>query len=411
MLSPAERPPDLEHVRPLETIRRPLLEALDLVLAEDVTSPIDLPAWDNSAMDGYAVRSADVTGASSERPVALRVVETVPAGRFPERALGLGEVTRISPARRSPGADGVIRQEDTEPLPTGAWRCATTGTTDATCGTGARTSGRRRGARPGSGARTGAARVLASIAHGTPLVHRPPRVAFMGSGDEIVDLDRADEILAGRKIATSNSYTLHGMIAVPRDAAGPRRGAGHQGQPARAPRGSARRGPAHHHRGRERGRARPGARRAQRARLRHEAVAHPYAPGGAARLRLLDGRPWIGLPGNPVSTMVTFELFVRPAIRRMLGRPGVPAHGRRVRGGADHPGTKLRITCGRSSPLRRDGALVARLTGPQGSGILTSMARANALLIVPEDRPAVAVGEVLQALVLDDPHHVAEAPF
>src|SRR2546422_7979817 len=121
MLSPAEAARlILEQGLPLETMRRPLREAPDLVLAEDVTSPIHLPAWHNSAMDGYAVRSADVTGASPERTVTLRVIETVPAGRFPERALGPGEVIRIFTGAPLPtGADGVIRQEDTEPLPDG----------------------------------------------------------------------------------------------------------------------------------------------------------------------------------------------------------------------------------------------------------------------------------------------------
>src|SRR3989449_5328250 len=215
MLSPAEAARlILEHVRPLETIRRPLLEALDLVLAEDVTSPIDLPAWDNSAMDGYAVRSADATGASPERPVTLRVIETVPAGRFPERALGPGEATRIFTGAPLPaGADGVIRQEDTEPLPDG--RVALRNDRD----TGRNVRPRGEDSRAGAvvlaaGAALGPAQlgVLASIAHATPLVHRAPRVAFLGSGDEIADLDRADEILAGKKIASSNSYTLHGMI-------------------------------------------------------------------------------------------------------------------------------------------------------------------------------------------------------
>src|SRR5437870_5334589 len=215
MLSPAAAARlILEHVRPLETIRRPLLEALDLVLAEDVTSPIDLPAWDNSAMDGYAVRSADVTGASPERLVTLRVIETVPAGRFPERALGPGEVTRIFTGAPLPaGTDGVIRQEDTDPLPDGRVSVRN----DRDNGRNVRRRGEdiRAGALVlARGAALGPAQlgVLASIAHGTPLVHRPPRVAFMGTGDEIVDLDRVDEILAGKKIATSNSYTLHGMI-------------------------------------------------------------------------------------------------------------------------------------------------------------------------------------------------------
>ena len=103
----------LEHVKPLGTVRRPLREALDAVLAEEVTSPLDLPPWDNSAMDGYAVRSADVT-----RPVELDVIESVAAGQFPRRPVGPGQATRIFTGAPLPkGADGVIRQEDTESLP------------------------------------------------------------------------------------------------------------------------------------------------------------------------------------------------------------------------------------------------------------------------------------------------------
>jgi len=131
-------------------------------------------------------------------------------------------------------------------------------------------------------------------------------------------------------------------------------------------------------------------------------------PGAPLGFGLLGGKPWIGLPGNPVSTMVTFELFVRPAIRRMLGHP-LPFR-RTVAvcvGESITLGPKLRHFL--RAVVTPD--LTARLTGPQGSGILTSMARANALLIVPEDRATVAAGETLAALVLDDPHHVAEAPF
>ena len=85
MLTPTEAAKLIvEHCAPLPPERRPLKEALDLVLAEDVASPIDLPAWDNSAMDGYAVRAADVAGATRERGATLRVIETVPAGGFPE---------------------------------------------------------------------------------------------------------------------------------------------------------------------------------------------------------------------------------------------------------------------------------------------------------------------------------------
>jgi len=130
-------------------------------------------------------------------------------------------------------------------------------------------------------------------------------------------------------------------------------------------------------------------------------------PGAPVGFGLLGGIPWIGLPGNPVSTMVTFELFVRPAIRRLQGH-ALPFR-RTVRVVMQEPvtlGPKLRHY------LRAivDGSS-ARLTGPQGSGILTSMARANALLIVPADMPVVPVGAELEALILDDPQHVAEPPY
>src|SRR5579884_3865410 len=129
MLTPTEAARTiLEHVAPLAPERRPLREALDLVLAEAVTSPLDLPAWDNSAMDGYAVRAADVREASPERPVTLAVIETVAAGRFPTRPVGPGQATRIFT-----GA----------PLPAGASvssPCARAGTRAATCAAGARTS-------------------------------------------------------------------------------------------------------------------------------------------------------------------------------------------------------------------------------------------------------------------------------
>src|SRR5205823_6135484 len=139
-------------------------------------------------------------------------------------------------------------------------------------------------------------------------------------------------------------------------------------------------------------------------------------PGAPVGFGLLGGKPWIGLPANPVSAMVTFELFVRPAVRRLLGhrlpfRRTVPGGG----GERIKRGRRLRRCLGAvvqpGGGGGGGGALTARLTGPQGSGILTSMTRANALLIVSEDRPTVAAGETLSALLLDDPHHVAEAPF
>ena len=396
-------------VRPLDIEQLPLREALDLVLAGEVVSPIDLPAWDNSAMDGFACRAADAAAGA-----VLRVVETVAAGQFPTHALHAGEATRIFTGAPLPaGADGVIRQEDTEAAgPTVTIRDPR----DAGRNVRHRGEDIRQGQTvlpPGTPLGPAQLGVLASIAHEPVAVYRRPTVAFLGSGDEIADLDHRDEILAGKKVATSNSYTLSGMIrrsgAVAREL-----GVARDTQES----------------------LRDHIARAAGADLlvttagvsvgEHDLVRVVLTelgcdmklwrirmrPGAPLGFGLLGRMPWIGLPGNPVSTMVTFELFVRPLIRRLLGhsrlfRRTVPV----IVEEAITLGPPLRHFLRAIVTPRQDGTLGARLTGPQGSGILTSMALADALLIVPEDRPAVAAGEPLTALVLDDPHHTTEPSF
>src|SRR2546425_10293404 len=165
-------------------------------------------------MDGYAARAVDVESAAPDHAVALAVIEAVAAGQFPTKPIGSGQVTRIFTGAPLPaGADTVVRQEDPEPADPGNVRVVT--------GRDARKNVRHRGEDIrkgevvlGAGSPLGPAQlgVLASIAHATPLVHDAPRVAFMGSGDEIVDLDRAEDIISGQKVASSNSYTLHALI-------------------------------------------------------------------------------------------------------------------------------------------------------------------------------------------------------
>jgi len=398
----------LSHCQPLPPARRPLREALDAVLAEDVASPIDLPPWDNSAMDGYAVRSGDL----KETETDLDVIETIAAGQFPQRTVGKAQATRIFTGAPLPeGADTVIRQEDTAQPSNG--RVTIRHARDA------KKNIRRRGEdiRKGTvvlpaGTTLGPAQlgVLASMACDAPLVHRRARVAFMGSGDEIVELEQRAAILAGTKIASSNSYTLDALIR--RSAAEPvNLGI------ARDSKASLR----EHLRGAAGGAADLLVTTAGVSVGEHDLVRDvlhdlggelklwriAMRPGAPVGFGLLQGIPWIGLPGNPVSTMVTFELFVRPAIRRLQGhalpfRRTVPVIVR-------EPitlGPKLRHYL---RTIVEEGE--ARLTGPQGSGILTSMARANALLIVPAEMSTVPVGTELQAIILDDPRHVAEPPY
>jgi molybdopterin molybdotransferase len=403
----------VDAVRRQPPLRVPLDDALDAVLAEDVVSPLDIPAWANSAMDGYAARAGDVRGASPDRPVRLSVIERVPAGAFPTRPIGPGESTRIFTGAPVPdGSDSVIRQEDTD----GGEETVVI-TSDRDAGVNIRRAGEdiRRGStvlREGTELGPAQLGVLASLAVAHPLVYRQPRVTLLASGDEIVDVDQAEEILAGRKIGSSNTHSLLGLVR--RTGAEPVSAGIARDTPEslRAHLASAAEGDllvttagisvGEHDHLREVIRELGGSLEFFRVRIR------PGAPVGFGSLR---GIPWIGLPGNPVSTMVTFELFVRPAIRKMSGhrlpfRRTVPvrlAEPVSLKPKLQHF-LRAIVTDGPSGPE-------ARLTGPQGSGILTSMALANALLVIPEGQFETPAGSMVQALRLDDPAHQAEPPF
>lgn len=402
----------LSGIRPLAVERVSLLDAAGRVLAADATAPYTLPHWDNSAMDGYAVRAADIGGASRETPVRLHVQETVAAGEFPTLPVRAGIATRIMTGAPLPdGADTVVRVEDTD------------GGIDSVVVLDARDSGKN--IRPRgedfvsgdvvipAGAPIGPAQVgvLASLGWPTVPVHRRPVVAILGSGDELVDLDRFHEVLAGRKIVTSNSYTLSALVrangGVPlvlgNAADTPESLRMLLGEAAGADLIVTSAG------------ASVGAFDYTRDVLASLGAQLDFwkvrmRPGAPIGFGSLDGTPWIGLPGNPVSVMVTFELFVRPVLRRLHGharifRVPVPVV-------LEEPvaiGARLTHFLRAIVRVGGDGRHTARLTGPQGSGILTSMARANALLIVPEDRPRCAAGETVNALLVGDDAQLAEA--
>lgn len=401
----------LEDVRPLPIERVALLDALGRVLAEPLVAPLTIPPWDNSAMDGYAVLAEDIEHATSDAPVTLTVIETIAAGEFPTRSVRRGEATRIMTGAPLPdGADTVVRVEDTDDG---------TETVVVRDGRDARKNLRLRGedAREGDtllapGSALGAAQlgVLASCGCASVDVHRRPRVAIMGSGDELVDLDRFHEALAGRRIVSSNSYTLHALV----------RAAG--GEPVNL--GIAPDRPDAMRERLERGAgcdlivtsagASVGAFDYTRevvealgAEMRFWRVR--MRPGAPLGFGILRGAPWIGLPGNPVSAMVTFELFVRPMIRRMLGHTRL--HRRAVPVALEEPvsiGARLTHFLRAVVRVRDDGSLGARLSGSQGSGVLTAMARANALLVVPEERSRCEAGETLHALLLTEESALSE---
>lgn len=403
----------LSHIQRQPALRVPLDDALDGVLAEPVVSPLDIPAWTNSAMDGYAVRADDVRGASEAAPKRLQVIERIPAGAFPERRIEPGTCARIFTGAPLPaGADSVIRQEDTDE---GAE--TVTIVRDRDMGVNIRKVGEdiRRGVTVlEEGAELGPAElgVLASVAVSTPLIYRRPRVAILGSGDEIVDIDQPDQILSGRKTASSNTHTLAALV----------RRAG--GEPVNL--GIARDTPeslqALFTRGLETdlivtsAGISVGEHDHVRTVLQRLGADLKFwkirmRPGAPVGFGMSGAVPWIGLPGNPVSVMVTFELFVRPAIRALAGRR-LPFR-RSVTVRVAEPvrlGPRLQHFL-RAVVTPADGMPEARLTGPQGSGILTSMVKANALLVIPEGQFETAAGSTAQAIILDDPAHQTEPAF
>lgn len=393
---------------PAETVR--LEQSLGRALASDVVSPIDLPLWDNSGMDGYAVRRADVLGANVINPIVLPVLTTIMAGSSERPEIVEGTCARImTGAPIPPGADAVVRVEDTD---RGVRSVRITDDRDVKAAAG---NIRVRGEdmRTGdvvfsAGTTIGALQlgVLASVGAATVHVHRVPRVAVISTGDELVEVDQFDEVRAGRRIVASTRYALPPYLSaigadvrvVPllpdkldtvRDAIAHELDAGCD---LLITTGGVSVG-AHDYT-----RDALGQLDADiafwRARIR---------PGGPIGVGTVRGVTWLGLPGNPVSTMVTAELFARPVLRRLGGHATDGRITLRVR-----VGESMKSGVGLTHLLRvivsrdADGTLVARAAGAQGSNLLRTMAVANALLIVSEDRAGVEAGETLDAILIGD---------
>ena len=400
-------------VSPLPAERVALEDALGRVLARDVVSRVTLPPWENSAMDGFACRAADVAGATDAAPSTLRVVDSIAAGAFPSRAIVAGEAARIMTGAPVPeGADTVIRVEDTT---IDGDRVLVRDPRDAGRNVRARGEDVREGDTvlpAGTAVTPGVLGVLASVGEARPAVHRRPRVAILGSGDELVGLDRFEEVVAGRRIVGTNGYTLAALVrqaggdpvelgTVPDDAGALREALGRAaGCDLLLTSAGVSVGDSDLVRGVMASLG--GTLHFWRARIR---------PGGPFAFGTLGATPWLGLPGNPVSAMVTFELFARPALRRMLGHRRV--FPRMLPVIVDEEvSTAAPLTHFLRVVVRQagDGRLHARLTGPQGSGLLTSMARADALLVVPETVHQVAAGSELRAILLGEGALLAEDP-
>ena len=404
----------LAGAHPLETELVPLAGSLGRALAQCAVAAATLPPWDSSAMDGYAVRHQDLSGCSSSSPVLLRVVGEVRAGGFSGQLLYEGEAIRImTGAPVPPGADAIVRVEDTNAeADAGQVRVYSS----PGPGKDIRSAGQDMlegeevlpaGTTIGSGqigllAATGADRVL---------VHRKPRVAILSNGDEIASAGDFHRVLAGKAIPETNSPTLAAAV----QAVG--------GVP--LPLGIAK--------------DTPESILEKVARARAKRADALITIGGASmgeydlfkrvladwgfeldfwRVKMRPGTPFsfgslppdvgnspmpvFGLPGNPASSFVTFQLFCRPYLLRLAGhhriyRPVLIAQAGETLRSPGHLTQFFRVT------LKGDPAFpVATPTGPQTSGLVRGQGLAHGLAVLPEGESEVREGETLRVLLLDD---------
>ncbi len=393
----------LAEIAALPPTRVPLPDALGLVLAQDVVAQEDIPPFSNSAMDGFALLSRD-SRPRAEEPPRLRVTGSVAAGYVATEAVSEGAAMRIMTGAPVPeGADTVIQVELTRSDgPQGEWVEIMQ---EVPPGNNIRPAGEdmRRGQtvlRQGSEVGAWEIGILATLGWADVPVTRRPHVAILGTGDEVIDVD---EPLRPGKIRNSNSYLLEAAVhlagAVPH---------------------------------------RLGVARDTTESLREKfAEALQYdliltsggvsvgdfdlvknimseqgqvdfwrinmRPGKPVAFGSIGGVPLLGLPGNPVSAAVTFELFGRPFIRKLLGhtrlqRPQIEVT---LLDGIDE--RVMRRHYVRAWVEWRDGRFEARTTGNQGSHITTSLLHANALVVVPEGGVQVRPGTSARAIMLTWP--------
>jgi len=401
----------LETVMPLAGERVSLLQATGRILAEDVYSERDVPPFDNSAMDGYAMRWADTQRASADQPVPLTVLEVIHAGAVPSQTVVAGAASKImTGAVVPPGADTVIRVEDTEERDGRVWikSSGRLGNNVRACG-----EDIRRGQvvlEKGRILRAADMGLLASVGRSLVLVRQRPRVAILSTGNELAEVDEA---LQPGQIVNSNAYTLAAAV----------REAGGLPVPLAIARDTL-----------------DEIRAALSEAVRHDVVISSggvsvgdfdfvkaamdelgiqrlfwqvaQRPGKPLTFGLLRERPYFGLPGNPVSALVCFYLYVYPALRRMMGyaKPFLPVVPATV--GEDIAKAKGLTEFVRCRLTQVNGHYEARSTGSQSSGVLNSLSLGEGLIIGPADLSLLSREMNVQVIVLDgDTFAGTEAPF
>jgi molybdopterin molybdotransferase len=405
----------LSYVEVLEPERKPILDCLGQVLAEDVYSTIDIPPLDNSAMDGYALQAEDTRGASESSPRYLVVVGEIAAGSMPTKAVRSGTAIRIMTGAPLPeGADAVVRFEDTDEVGRKSSR-GDLSHIGILCQAKKGLNVRGRGEdiakgdlilKKGRVLRPQEIGVLASLGRSTGLVIRRPVVAVLATGDELIGVDQP---LAPGKIYDSNTYTIAAevsryggipkILGIGRDSVQSLTEKIDEGLDADMLITSG------------------GVSKgdydivkdvlAERGEVGFWTVCmKPGKPLAFGVIKKVEGRrkrkvPHLGLPGNPVSSMITFEQFARPAILKMLGKKILAKPTIRAIIEDDIVDNDGRRLFARVMVTKRGGQYYASVTGPQGSGILTSMAKANGLAIIPESSQGVKAGNMVEVQMLD----------
>lgn len=408
-----------ERVPILGEERAAVSQAAGRVLALDVPSEVAVPGFDRAAMDGYAVQAADTDGASPERPLVLEVIGEIAAGYLPDLAVRPGTAIRImTGAPVPPGADSIVPFEETDEVQQrsrgtrgadikqiGVYKAARVGNNVRRAG-----GDVREGALVlTKGTLIGAAQigVLATLGKATVKVYRRPVVTILATGDELIE---PGEPVEPGKIYNANAYTIAAMVKVAggipkvlgiaRDTIESLREKVAAGLEADLFLTSA---------GVSTGEydlvkdvlTRSGEMDFWRVRIR---PGKPLA-FGVLRGRDADGNerdvPHIGLPGNTVSTMIAFDQFARPAIHLMLGRGQVNRPTVEATMADTVENDDFRRFFVRTILSREGSDYVARVTGPQGSNVLTSMALANSFAVIPEDWPRVKAGERIRVQILE----------
>ena len=379
-----------------------LTDALERVLARDIYSDCDVPGLDNSAMDGYAIKSADLKGVSKDNPKVLEVIDDIKAGDIPKRILKPNQAIRIMTGALIPkGADSVVMVEDTrkakEKNKVNIFKEVRIGENIRKAGEDIKKS--ELVLSEGTHLNSAHIGILASLGRPKVKVVRRPKVAVLATGDEVVDVD---EKLEPGKVRSSNSYTLSSQIlkcgGIPKNL------------------GIVRDKPKQLEKKIKQGLdcdliltsggvsvgdydlvkdilAKMGTN------IRFWKVA--MRPGKPLVFGVIKGIPVFGLPGNPVSSMVSFEIFVRPVILKMLGQKEDERKEAEAVLGEDIKKKRGFRYFLRANTRWHQGRYLTRTTGPQGSGILKSMALANSLIILPEDKEFVKKGERVTVRFLD----------